>query len=475
MLTVTTAERGNVVTLAAQVRGGKQSAAATVEAHLDRLLSHQSTLNAVIATRVAGARADALRIDRTIAAGGDPGPLAGVPFTVKDVIATADLPTTCGSRSMAGHRAGHDATVVARLREAGAVLIGKTNTPEFAFGIDTVNELYGRTVNPVGPFTVGGSSGGEAASVASGISAFGIGTDFGGSLRWPAQCTGLVGLRPTVGRVPGTGQLPAAGSDAAVPDVATLQRLVQVIGPLTSSVGDAFAVLSVIAGPDGLDLAATSQPLIDPRSADLSRVEIRWGTTVAGVTSHPAVESAVRLAADVLDKISSVWPGLPSVIDDAVSLYADLRMADPLTEVRRAIGTYHRSLDAAGVGAFVQELLRRAPEPDAERMHELLRQRAFLCDELESWLHSDRLLLLPVALDLPFDVDSNTPKPGLDPGTAFNMLGPCRAISLFGLPSVSVPLGRSPQGRPLSVQIVAPAGRESLALAAAQLLESEEL
>lgn len=185
--------------IAQAVRGRHATAVAVLEAFADRLMRTNAALNAVIASRLEDARLEAIAVDERLQAGRPVGPLAGVPFTVKDVLATADLPTTCGSKVLAEHRTAGDATVVSRLRRAGAILVGKTNCPEFAFGVDTVNDLHGRTRNPLGNFTPGGSSGGEAAAVAAGMSALGLGTDFGGSVRWPAQCTGIVGLRPTIG------------------------------------------------------------------------------------------------------------------------------------------------------------------------------------------------------------------------------------------------------------------------------------
>src|SRR3954468_2879811 len=191
-----------IADIAADVRSGRRGAPEVLEGYLERVGALNPQINAVVSLRADEARRDARRLDARIRSGEAVGALAGVPFTVKDVIATDDLPTTCGSVVMKDHRPSADAAVVSLLRAAGAVLVGKTNTPEFAFGVDTCNDLFGRTNNPLGPWTPGGSSGGEAAAVAAGMSAFGVGTDFGGSIRWPAQCTGLVGLRPTVGLVP---------------------------------------------------------------------------------------------------------------------------------------------------------------------------------------------------------------------------------------------------------------------------------
>ena len=184
--------------LAALVRGGAVSAREVVLAHLDRVEAVNSDLNAIVTLRIEEALAEADLVDSAVAAGGDL-PLAGVPFTVKDIIAASGVRTTAGTPFMGDFVPTSDATVVGRLRSAGAILLGKTNCPEFGMFRYTRNSLFGGTRNPLGPVTVGGSSGGEAAAIASGCSALGVGTDFGGSVRWPAHCTGILALRPTAG------------------------------------------------------------------------------------------------------------------------------------------------------------------------------------------------------------------------------------------------------------------------------------
>lgn len=449
-----------VAELAADVRAGRCSAAEVVGAHLERLAAANPALNAVVADRAEAARAEAAALDRVIAAGGDPGPLAGVPFTVKDVLATADLPTTCGSRTMAGHRAGADAPAVAALRTAGAVLVGKTNTPEFAFGTDTGNPLFGPTANPCGPLTIGGSSGGEAAAVAAGISAFGIGTDFGGSVRWPAQCAGLIGLRPGAGVVPAGGQLPE-------PEPRSLQEAVQVAGPLTRRTADAALVLSVLAG-------RAAGPSGQVAARDLTGVEIAWAGTVAGLPVDDDVRDVVRHAAGLLSAAgASAGAGVPGVVDRAVDTYTAMRAADPLTRIRR-LAEKRDDQGRPVVSDFTRHLLRHAPAPDEARDREHARSRGRMRAELASWLRGRRLLVLPVALRPPWP-SAAAASTGGAPSSAFDVLAPCRAVSLFGVPSVSVPAGRSGSGAPISVQIVAPHGGEALALAAAGVLEEVEV
>lgn len=404
----------------------------TVEAHLRRLAEENPRLNAVVVDRAATARADATRPT--------PGPLAGVVFTVKDVIATADLPTTCGSRLLGAGRTGRDAPAVRRLRAAGGILVGKTNCPEFGLGVHTDNARYGRTHNPRGPFTVGGSSGGEAAAVAAGMSTIGLGTDYGGSIRWPAQCTGLVGLRPTVGRVPGAGQFPWLDG---TPDPGTLPGAVQVIGPIGRTVDDvaaAFAVLSAAA----------------PRSAPIG--DVRWSGDLA---ADRAVSDAVEWAAGVLARTGvRTTPGLPSTVDHGADVYERLRAVEPMAEIADLARGREDRLDGR-----TRALLDARATTDPDTRRRLWAERDRLVAALTADLGPGRLLLLPVSARRPY------PPPPADAPAEFDVLRPCRAVSLFGFPAISVPAPPAPDGVPVSVQIVAGPGGEDVLFAAARRIE----
>ncbi len=456
--------------IADRVRAGSLSPVQVIDEHLDRLAKANPALTAVVAVREDAARAEAVDLESRIAQGFAAGPLAGVPFTVKDVLATADLPTTCGSRAVGAIRTTLDATAVGRLRAAGAILVGKTNCPEFALGIDTVNEMYGRTYNPLGRFTPGGSSGGESAAVAAGMSAIGLGSDYGGSIRWPAQCTALVGLRPTVGRVPGTGHLPCAGSlEPFVPNPLTLEGQVKVIGPLAASVRDAHAALAAICGADGIDPAAVPVPLRDPAAVPITDIEIRWGSRIAGMDADPTVDEGVAHAVDVLARAGiRVTEGLPDAVSAAADVYSEIRAADPLVEISEAAAGREHLL-----GSGIAALLERRRPASAGRLAQLWTARGRLLADLTGWLHGDRLLALPVAITPPYDPTQELPLVAGRRYGEFDLVTPCRVISLFGLPAISVPCGRTPTGLPLSVQLVAPAFREDLLLAVAVLVERE--
>ena len=235
----------------ATVTEGRTSAAALAEAHFERIATEDGTLGCFLALSRERAFTQAERVDADVRAGKPLGPLAGVPVAVKDVLATAGIESTAGSKILAGWHPPYDATVVARLEAAGAVLLGKLNCDEFAMGSSNENSAYKPVRNPRALDRVpGGSSGGSAAAVAAGLCVASLGTDTGGSIRQPAAFCGVVGVLPTYGRVPRYGLI-AFGS--------SLDR----VGPLTRSVEDAAIMLRVLAGPDPMDATASDMPVPD--------------------------------------------------------------------------------------------------------------------------------------------------------------------------------------------------------------------
>jgi aspartyl-tRNA(Asn)/glutamyl-tRNA(Gln) amidotransferase subunit A len=273
--------------LAEAIRSRELSSLEVVAAHLARIEERNPELNAVV-TLAPDARDRARERDAAIAGGeGGIGALHGVPFTVKDTLDTAGLRTTRGSLLYAEHVPVADATAVARMTQAGGVLLGKTNTPELALWWETDNLVFGLTRNPRDPArTAGGSSGGEAAAIASGMSPVGLGSDVGGSIRHPAHCCGIVGLKPTHGRVPLTGHFPE------------VLLGVMHVGPLARSVRDAALALGVLAGPDGRDPYALPVPL----DLDAASRALRIGVVPDGGAAPVAaeVEAVVRSAAGAL-------------------------------------------------------------------------------------------------------------------------------------------------------------------------------
>jgi Asp-tRNA(Asn)/Glu-tRNA(Gln) amidotransferase A subunit family amidase len=433
--------------IAAAVRARDLSPVEVVEAHLERLEEANPRLNAVVTVCADEARRAARSLEAERAAG----PLAGVPFTVKDVIATAGVRTTAGSRLLADHVPARDATAVARLRAADAILLGKGNCSEFALWPHTANPVFGETRSPVGPVGPGGSSGGDAAAVAAEIVPLALAGDFGGSLRWPAHCTGIVALRPTVGRIPGTGQLPQPGS-------VSLQGRVSVLGPLTRSVADLELALGVLAGPDGID------PLAVP--APLGRVDelppLAWCDGDGSVPVRPDVVAVVERAAAAL----GAERARPAALESAHDVYSRLRALDGLHELRALVAGREQEL-----GEPLRELLAATREGTMAELVALWAERDALRADLLAFLEELPVLLLPVAAVPAYDPLQAPAVAGREL-SAWEVLGPCRAISLFGLPAAAVTCGVSADGLPVAVQVVGRPFREDEVLAVARALEA---
>ncbi|MGA7417578.1 MAG: amidase family protein, partial [Acidimicrobiales bacterium] len=275
--------------LAASVRSGERGAQDVLEPYLDAVGRREPEINAFNLVLADEARRRAAEIDQRVASGGDPGPLAGVPIALKDNLCTRGVPTTCSSRILDGWRPQYDASVVERLRAAGAVVVGKTNMDEFAMGSSTESSAFGPTRNPHDTTRVpGGSSGGSAAAVAAGFVPLALGSDTGGSIRQPAALCGVVGLKPTYGAVSRYGLIAFASS-------------LDQIGPFATTVADAALTLDVIGGHDPCDSTSLNRPT--PRTLSVLDDGVD-GLTVGVLTelldgADPDVTARVRQAADV--------------------------------------------------------------------------------------------------------------------------------------------------------------------------------
>ncbi|HEY3484008.1 MAG TPA: amidase family protein, partial [Ilumatobacteraceae bacterium] len=276
--------------IADAVRAGSARAVDVIERHLAAIDAREPEIHAFNLVIADEARAAAAAIDDRVAAGDDPGPLAGVPVALKDNMCTRGVPTTCSSRILDGWRPPYDATVVERLRAAGAIVIGKTNLDEFAMGSSTENSAFGPTRNPHDTSRVpGGSSGGSAAAVAAGFSAVALGSDTGGSIRQPAALCGVVGVKPTYGAVSRYGLVAFASS-------------LDQIGPFTTTVADAARVLEVIGGHDANDSTSIPRPAPDLSSVLDAGVE---GLRVGRITDLPSGADP-----DVLARVDAAFDAL---------------------------------------------------------------------------------------------------------------------------------------------------------------------
>ncbi len=466
----------SALALAASVRRGERRAAEVVEEYLAAIGRREGEVHAFNTLMDDSARRAADLIDRRVAAGEDPGPLAGVPVALKDNLCTKGVLTTCSSRILEGWRPPYDATVVERLGLAGAIAIGKTNLDEFAMGSSTENSAFGPTRNPHDLTRVpGGSSGGSAAAVAAGFAPLALGSDTGGSIRQPAALCGVVGIKPTYGRVSRYGLIAFASS-------------LDQIGPLATGVADAAALLEVIAGHDALD--STSAPVVSPplvaRLGDgVEGLRIGVVTELMGEGVAPDVRRRVEAAAEVLSgagaKVEEV--SIPA-LSYGLSAYYLIAPAEASSNLARYDGVrYGLRVDAPTTGAmnvatrtagFGAEVKRRimlgtyalsAGYYDAY-YGKAQRVRTLIVRDFAAAYQSFDLLLSPTSPTTAFPLGTKA-----DP-LAMYLSDVCTIPSnLSGDPAVSVPFGTGDDGLPVGVQILAPALAEVTMLRAAAVLE----
>jgi len=437
---------------ARQLRAREVTALAFTEACLRRIDERQPRLNAFIRVMADEARRDAEAADRELAAGRDRGPLHGVPIAVKDLIDIKGVPTTAASRVRERHVAAADAPVIARVRDAGAVLIGKTNLDEFAFGTTSEHSAFGPVRHPIDPSrSPGGSSGGSAVAVATGMALAALGTDTGGSIRIPAAACAIVGLKPSLGEVP---------TDAVVP----LSRTFDHVGPFARTVHDARLVYRALRGAasstDRTSDGARSRSAIDLRLAiprgylcDLldADVRARFEEAVA------ALRDAGARVADVVIPHASSTPAVYVHIHSSEAATYHARTLE--TQADRYTPAVRRRLE---VGRYVlaQDYLRA------------LDGRGVLRAEVEAALAGGDALLLP-ALPIP------APPAGAETVMVNGAAEPVRALMLretqlfnvTGHPAISIPCGATPDGWPCGLQLIGHANQTEALLAVADGVE----
>ncbi|MFF9322928.1 amidase [Streptomyces sp. NPDC014735] len=442
------------------VRAGNVSAVELVDSHLERIADVNPRINAVTQLMAERAREAAAETDRKRAAGEDPGPLAGVPFTVKECLAVEGVPTTFGTPRFRDLVAATDAPPVARLRAAGAVPIGHSNMPTMILaGMHTRSELFGDTVNPWDPSrTPGGTSGGDGAAVATGMAAVGLGNDSGGSIRIPASFCGVAGLKPTAGRFPADHRV--LGPD----DPGPASQMLVTDGPLARRVADLRLAYEALAGADPRDPRAVPVPV---RGEPLpGPVKVAVVADPGGRGVHPTVHAAVMAAADALRDAGYDVREVADVprLDEALEAYGRITVTEfaPTWPVVR-------TLLGAGGDRYIAMAMERTPPATAAEFMKLMGTWLGIRRSWAEFLDTYPLLLGPVFTEPPVE-------PGLESrdaaghervGTGMRL---CTVTSFVGVPAVAVPTGVA-DGLPSGVQIVGRAFREDLCLAAAQEIE----
>ncbi len=463
--------------IAAAVRAGERRASDVVDEHLAVIRERDGEIHAFQTLMDAHARTAAEGIDRRVAAGEDPGPLAGVPVALKDNLCTRGVPTTCSSRILEHWRPPYDATVVGRLVAAGAVPIGKTNLDEFAMGSSTENSAFGPTRNPHDTSRVpGGSSGGSAAAVAAGFAPLALGSDTGGSIRQPAGLCGVVGVKPTYGMVSRYGLVAFASS-------------LDQIGPLAPTVADAAALLEVIAGHDPLD--STSIPGPGPQlraSLDQGVDGLRIGviSELLGEGIAPDVRARVEAAADALTAAGAkVEEASVPGVGFGLSAYYLIAPAEASSNLARYDGVrYGLRVDAPTTGAMNVATRTAGFGPEVKRRIMLgtyalsagyydayygkaQKVRTLIIRDFAAAYETFDLLVCPTTPTTAFPLGAKASDP-----LAMYLSDVCTIPSnLSGDPAISVPFGRGDDGLPVGVQVLAPALGEQAMFRAAAVLE----
>jgi aspartyl-tRNA(Asn)/glutamyl-tRNA(Gln) amidotransferase subunit A len=473
---VTPGSTTSAIALAAAVRGGERTARSVTDASLGAIAARDPDLHAFLHVAADEARAEADAVDEAIRTGRDPGPLAGVPVALKDNLCTRGIPTTCASKILEGWRPPYDATVVTRLRAAGAVVVGKTNLDEFAMGSSTENSSVGPTRHPMDPTRVpGGSSGGSAAAVGAGLVALGLGSDTGGSVRQPAALCGVVGMKPTYGVVSRYGLVAFASS-------------LDQIGPLTRSVADAALLLEVIAGHDPLDSTSLDQPAPNAsRSLDAGAEGLRVGVCRELVDdTAPDVSARVNEAAEDLAKCGAVVEvvSVPE-LRFGLSAYYLIAPAEASSNLARYDGVrYGLRVEASDVAAMNTATRTAGFGPEVKRRIMLgtyalsagyydayygkaQRVRTLMIRAFDRAYERFDVLLGATAPTTAFPVGERVADP-----LAMYMSDVCTIPSnLSGHPAISVPFGAGDDGLPVGVQVLAPALCEERMFQVAAALE----
>jgi len=428
----------SAIEMAKLIRDGKLSAREAVAAHLTQIERVNPRVNAIVTLVADQALARASEADEAQAGGQPLGPLHGLPTAHKDLQPTKGIRTTFGSRIFKDFVPDQDSLLVERVKDAGAIMLGKTNTPEFGAGSQTYNEVFGATLNPWGnpgdiPRTCGGSSGGAAVSLACHMLPIADGTDLGGSLRNPASFCNVVGLRPSPNRVP---IRPTVGSSP-----------LSVEGPMARTVADVAFYFTAIAEPD--------PSLLQPLGRDVKGVRVAWWKDLGGIPIDPRVRT-------ITNAQRRVFESMGCIVEDAEP---DFTGAD---ETFRTLRFWSTRLRLAGLAKQHPDLIKDTLLWEIEQGNRLTARdaaeaemkRVELGDRMRRFLERYEFFVLPVSQVLPFDVTQHYPPEiqGTKMDTYIDWMKSCYYISVTGTPSISVPCGFTSEGLPVGIQIV---GRHS--------------
>ncbi|HTO42437.1 MAG TPA: amidase [Burkholderiales bacterium] len=444
--------------LSVAVRRRALSARDVIEQHLAHIRQHNPALNAIVTLDEEGALRAAREADGALARGAPCGPLHGVPFTLKDCHATLGMRTTAGHPTLADHVPAEDGTVAARLKAAGAILVGKTNVPPMAMSLQTDNPIFGRTNNPWNPArTVGGSSGGAAAAVAAGLVPFDIGSDMSGSIRIPAHYCGVFGLKPTANRLPITGHIPPP------PGVPRLDRQMAVVGPIARCVEDLDLLCGILAGPDGRDTEVPPVPWSAHPTPSVSELRIAWLPVFPAVPTARAVRLATeRVAAQLAAAGARTEQRDPGVsIEEINAVWADYFPLAAQTLRQVSGSTLPVKPTEPGPAALAQWVrVQERRDGLVTRIDDLLREfHAFLCPAVMSVAFPHSAPRSPIPVDNKL-VESRYVDHYLYP---FNMTGH---------PALVLPAGLADDGLPVGVQLVGRRWADERLLATARAVVS---
>jgi len=450
---------GTLAEIVQEIRSRKISPVEIVELHLKRIEKLQPKLNAFVHLDAEGARQQARAAENLVVQGAQVGPLHGVPHSIKSSIDVSGWPCPAGSLLRKGYVAKQDAPLVSRLKAAGAILLGNTNTPEFLMAYETDNLLTGKTSNPWNlAHSSGGSSGGEAAAIAAGCSAGGVGSDGGGSIRVPSHFCGICGLKPTPGRVPVTGHFPpGAGAFSWI----------GVVGPMARTIADVRSLFEVMTGPDAGDALSAPVPMRAYRETELRNMRIGILESDALGVATPETRSAVERAAKSLAQRSFAveWfrlNGLDRALDlwwfffgPVIGYLLRHSIAGQESEISPMLREY-LALATSGSPVTLEQFMKACADRDLLRA-EILRQ-----------MHDTPILLSPLSASPAFRHGQGNYLPGTGYRDTMRF---SQWLNLTGFPGASVPVAFSNEGLPIGVQIIGRPFEDELVLSVAEAIE----